>query len=269
MTDALIRSMSRRPSRALARPGIVLAFAIALSYLVGLWLTWMHARSGGTPLASGALVSHALRVGTIALPALFAASWLGVLLARRVVGTDERAGTPALRSATLTISVAATAAVAFALLEPLHAVLFGGGHHHGGGPLLMQMARDGFLAFLPSLAVAGVLAAILASRAPWSAPDVRGWASSPTRVRRLALPGLVAVLVLAPTALAAQLGSERAVAASGPGTPCPATAPVKHFDVQSIDVKITLNRFGDNDPIGKMYVLSDRVAAVRAEEASG
>jgi len=99
MTDALIRSMSRRPSRALARPGIVLAFAIALSYLVGLWLTWMHARSGGAPLASGALVSHALRVGTIALPALFAASWLGVLLARRVVGTDERAGTPALRSA--------------------------------------------------------------------------------------------------------------------------------------------------------------------------
>ncbi len=53
-------------------------------------------------------------------------------------------------------------------------------------------------------------------------------------------------------------------AAAGALGACPAGAPLRHFDVQAIDVRITLNRFGDNDPIGKMYVLSSRVAAVRA-----
>jgi hypothetical protein len=43
---------------------------------------------------------------------------------------------------------------------------------------------------------------------------------------------------------------------------------VRHFDVQAINVRITLNRFGDNDPLGKMYVLSSRVSAVRVQEAS-
>jgi hypothetical protein len=41
---------------------------------------------------------------------------------------------------------------------------------------------------------------------------------------------------------------------------------VKTFDVQAINVDITLNRFGDHDPTGKMFVLSNRVADVRAEE---
>ena len=62
----------------------------------------------------------------------------------------------------------------------------------------------------------------------------------------LALVGL-ATVALGGSAAAGALGA------------CPAGAPLRHFDVQAIDVKITLNRFGDNDPVGKMYVLSNRV----------
>lgn len=51
-----------------------------------------------------------------------------------------------------------------------------------------------------------------------------------------------------------------------PGSRCPAGAPVRAFDVTAINVEITLNRFGDFFP-GYMYVLTEDVAGVRAEEA--
>src|SRR5206468_3111715 len=47
---------------------------------------------------------------------------------------------------------------------------------------------------------------------------------------------------------------------------CPRSAPVRRYDVAAIDVDLTLNRYGDHDPRGKMYVLLSRLAAVRAEE---
>ena len=52
------------------------------------------------------------------------------------------------------------------------------------------------------------------------------------------------------------------------GTVCDAvpTANVKTFNVSAIDVKITINRFGDNDPLGMMYVLDENIGAVRAQE---
>ena len=36
---------------------------------------------------------------------------------------------------------------------------------------------------------------------------------------------------------------------------CDPEAPVRHYDVAAIDVEITLNRFLDYDPDGRMYVL--------------
>ncbi|MBI2852829.1 MAG: hypothetical protein HYX84_06995 [Chloroflexi bacterium] len=55
--------------------------------------------------------------------------------------------------------------------------------------------------------------------------------------------------------------------ASGPLFQIPSNAPVKSFDISAIDVVITINRFGDNDPTGKMYVLDENIPAVRAQEA--
>ena len=56
--------------------------------------------------------------------------------------------------------------------------------------------------------------------------------------------------------------------AADPPSVCPTTSPVKHFDVSAIDVDITLNRFGDHDPTGKMFVLTGHIPDVRAEETA-
>ena len=52
-----------------------------------------------------------------------------------------------------------------------------------------------------------------------------------------------------------------------PGGRCPADAPVRAFALVSLEVEITLNRYLDYDPQGRMYALAEDVARVRAEEA--
>ena len=52
--------------------------------------------------------------------------------------------------------------------------------------------------------------------------------------------------------------------ATGPGTTCPTTAPVKTFDVVAINQKLVYNSHGDSDPKGLMYVLAEDEAAVKA-----
>jgi FtsP/CotA-like multicopper oxidase with cupredoxin domain len=50
--------------------------------------------------------------------------------------------------------------------------------------------------------------------------------------------------------------------------PCP-KAPQRTYNVSAINVKMTLNRFGTNDPDAFMYVLDQNIQAVRDQEASG
>ena len=52
-----------------------------------------------------------------------------------------------------------------------------------------------------------------------------------------------------------------------PGPGCPAGAPDRRYDIAAINVDITLNRYLDHDPLGRMYVLEEELARVRAEEA--
>ena len=51
-----------------------------------------------------------------------------------------------------------------------------------------------------------------------------------------------------------------------PGGRCPPGAPVREYRVAAINVEITLNRFLDYDPKGRMYVLEAELARVRQEE---
>ena len=51
------------------------------------------------------------------------------------------------------------------------------------------------------------------------------------------------------------------------GPACGPDAPVRHYDVAAINVEITLNRFLDYDPDGRMYVLEQELDRVRQEEA--
>jgi manganese oxidase len=50
------------------------------------------------------------------------------------------------------------------------------------------------------------------------------------------------------------------------GSACDRSAPVRRYDLAAIGVDITLNRWGDHDPLGRMYVLESAIDAVRAEE---
>lgn len=50
---------------------------------------------------------------------------------------------------------------------------------------------------------------------------------------------------------------------TGPGQPCPNTAPVKRFAVAAINIDITYNNAGDHDPRGLMYALEADVPALR------
>ena len=43
--------------------------------------------------------------------------------------------------------------------------------------------------------------------------------------------------------------------------------PVREYDVVAIDLEITLNRYLDYDPEGRMYVLEEELERVRQEEA--
>jgi manganese oxidase len=51
------------------------------------------------------------------------------------------------------------------------------------------------------------------------------------------------------------------------GARCPSAAPVRSYLVVAINVEITLNRFLDHDPSGRMYVLEEDLPRVRQEEA--
>lgn len=51
------------------------------------------------------------------------------------------------------------------------------------------------------------------------------------------------------------------------GVVCSSTAPIREYNVVAINVEITLNRFLDYDPQGRMYVLEEKLARVRREEA--
>jgi FtsP/CotA-like multicopper oxidase with cupredoxin domain len=59
--------------------------------------------------------------------------------------------------------------------------------------------------------------------------------------------------------------SQETVAA---GAPCPAAARVRAYTVATINVEVTLNRYLDYDPEGRMYVLEDDLPRVRQEEAA-
>jgi FtsP/CotA-like multicopper oxidase with cupredoxin domain len=226
------------------RPGRanVLPLALSLTYGVGLWLVVLHQAEGGHEHAEPSLLLHWLRDSTLALPAVLVAVCAAAALASRV-----RSGSDGLDRAVLAAAAAAGTATVFAGGGQVHGWLFDAHEAHELPPLVHAF-RDGLVALAAALPLAGVL--------------VAARNAVPRRTLRFA------VAIAGALALASVAGATVRAAALGPGEPCPAGAPLKQFDVQAIDLDIPLNRFGDHDPLGKMYVLADRVADVRAQEAS-
>ena len=199
------------------------------------------------------LLVQILRAVTIALPAVLLATSGALALSERLCSA-ARVGAR-LRAATTSTLVGIATAAVFAAWHPLHSWLFGGYVHYSGGELspAAYLLRDGMLALAVALPVAAVLVHVAKrrDRAPRRSSGLARGLTAAGATVGLALVGL-ATVALGGSAAAGSLGA------------CPANAPLRHFDVQAIDVRITLNRFGDNDPFGKMYVLSSRVNDVRA-----
>ncbi|HVL89196.1 MAG TPA: multicopper oxidase domain-containing protein, partial [Actinomycetota bacterium] len=53
---------------------------------------------------------------------------------------------------------------------------------------------------------------------------------------------------------------------TGAGGPCPDGSPRREVSLTAIAVTVTLNRFGDHDPDGRMFAFTDAIAAIRVEE---
>jgi FtsP/CotA-like multicopper oxidase with cupredoxin domain len=278
MTEFLIRTVSRYPLRRLARPSAVLVFALALAYGGGFWQTFLHSISGAREANEPGLMVHWLRDATLSLPLVFAAVWVGVLVARRLIERNHGERSPVISAAVLAATVAWVTSIVLGLASPLHNGLFGG--HHGPDTFyLVHAGRDALLGLAVNLPLAAIVSAAMLRTKPWAAPLVDAWRRPRTSGQRLALQGALALVIVAPVAIFAQSGAQVATAGSSPGTPCPAGAPVKTFDIAAIDVDITLNRFGDHDPSGKMYVgvvhdagdpgkLDAKIAKVREAESS-
>ena len=152
------------------------------------------------------------------------------------------------------------------LASPLHNTLFRAGHSGPHSLYLVHAGRDALLALAVNLPLAALVGAALLRTRPWAAPIGDAWRRPRTHAQRFALQGALALVLIAPVAVFAQNGAQLATAGTGPGQPCPTQAPVKTYDVSAIDVDIPLNRFGDQDPNGKMYVLTKNIDAVRAQE---
>src|SRR4029078_5751215 len=63
------------------------------------------------------------------------------------------------------------------------------------------------------------------------------------------------------------LGGDNGLESVYPGRLCTPDDPVREYDIAAIDLEITLNRYLDYDPQGRMYVLQEQVERVRQEEA--
>jgi len=233
------------------------AYALALAYAGGLWLHLLHDAEGATELDAPPPAIHWLRDSTLALPLVTLAVWMGSRLAERLVARYGAGTSRALVAAVLPVTLAFYASVAVGAGNPVHGVLFTAQHDGHELPPVVHVLRDSLVALTGNLLIAVLIAGAAAGRR-----------HIVVRPRRLARAGVSLLMVVGATLGPLAPSAAPVAAATQPGSPCPIGAPFKHFDISAIDVKIPLNRFGDNDAFGKMYVLNQHIADVRAEEAS-
>ena len=253
----------RYRDRAQVRPAALVALTAAIASGGGLWLNLVHDAAGGTGFGAPSGLVGWLLESALLLPFVLAGVWLALQLGRRLVRPLEADGHRVLAVVALAALVAGATSIAVAASGPLHAILFGTpfDHHGVAIPMAAYMVRDGLTALAANFALAGLVLLLLRGET-WGAAS----RSLPLRLRLAGSTSLRRAFALASSSvLVASSGlllpvSTAAVAAAAPAVgPCPAGATTKTFDVSAIDVKMYLNRFGDHDPQGQMYVLDSMI----------
>jgi FtsP/CotA-like multicopper oxidase with cupredoxin domain len=226
---------------------------------------WEHAIHAVVLGESGTLTSHTthiLRDGLMALPLGVLAVLVGAAVAARARAAAGGPGGP--------LPLAAVTSLAYGvLLIPsvgIHQALGHGAAGHAGhqavdgleaaqtlGGVAMHGLRDAAIGEIVAFPLLLLGLALLARRAGGRR------VSRPARLR-------LALATAAGTGLAmlSPFGAMPAAQAQS-SSPCSVT---RTYAVSAINVKITVNRYGDNEPDGFMYVLDGNIAAVRAQEAS-
>jgi hypothetical protein len=247
----------------------ILAVATAVTAVVWLHLLSTLGASGSGQAAP--LLSHARDIALdamLVIPVLAAAVWLADrMLAERVLATGQRptgrhAGLVALFWLPLAVPLLAAQVGLHQVLHPA-----GSGHAHGGaaapGSLtgyLTAGLRDALAAQPVVFGAALAFATALAYRFP-----VRRFRRA---LRTAMVAGAAALLGLVlptqATAVPGPVPNDVTPAATGS---C-ASAPTRTYNVSAINIDITVNRWGDHDPFGYMYVLAGQETAVRAQEAA-
>ncbi|HHY57224.1 MAG TPA: multicopper oxidase domain-containing protein [Chloroflexi bacterium] len=118
--------------------------------------------------------------------------------------------------------------------------------------------------------IATVLAFVMLVAGFWAEAAARGerlgWPAAVRSWKLISLAVIVSML-LAIAPVTYQQGALTPTTTQAFTNNCTDGAPLRTYAVSAINVRITLNKFGDNDPIGFMYVLDENIAAVRAAEA--
>ena len=278
------RSMSLPRQARLARvdsPVLLLMLAAVLAFGGGAWLLFLRVTAGGVGVGEPPFALQWLRDSSVALPltglVVFAAAAVSRRLSRRGGSTQRTL---------LGLSGAVGGAVAVAVAGAVNERIFGVSTALGVRelPLVLDIARGATLALAVTLPVTVALFGVAAWRAEISRTHDGG-----RRLRRSVARVVAGSVVAGSLAMMPLATSSASAAVADPGAPCPAGADQRSFDVTAIDVKVPLNRFGDNDPSGKMFVATSTtyngattenlltapggtakpaLQAVRAEEAS-
>jgi hypothetical protein len=231
---------------------IILAFGTA---------GWRHA---AVFTGSGSLATHlpyVLLDVLLAIPAAGVACWLGELLGRRI-GLAGRTDTwePVIQAAAVAVAFA-TVSVPLAIGQAL------------GGTVLGDTAPAATLGYGLSQALqiepVALVLALFGTAAVSVSPAVLWRESVIPRLRTVVSPvWALTIVVSAVTGIGLSTTPASAAETTTTGTGGCATAPQRTYDVHAINVDITVDRFGDHDPFGYMYVLADHEDEVRAQEAA-
>lgn len=252
--------------------GVILTLVVAVAVTLSRHLVMLFGPSGSAAHLQGVLLDVVLTV-----PVAGAAVWLAGRTAALLGVRRWGRATPVCTAALVSLYFVPLFAPLAAMLTPLHQLMgvAGGAHaaHQASGLDAAGLATHGLVNAAAAQPVVlfvslATLAVVLAPGA--SAPTLR---TSAPRGRAFATAAAIPVLVAGAVLVPAAFTAPAAGAAPDDGGAAAAiggcqTAPTRTYNVLAINVDITVNRFGDHDPFGFMYVQAEKLTEVRAQEAA-
>ena len=249
---------------------LVVAVAVTLSRHAGALLSGDAAQTDQ--------VLAVLLDALLTVPVVGVAVWLAGRTAALLGLTTRRSTASVSTAALLSLYFVPLFAPLVALLPTVHqlaGVAGGDGHaaHELTGLNAAGLANHGLqnaVAAQPAVLVAALVTLLVVTTPErFALPMLAGPRRPLPGVAAMAsVPVLVAGIFLVPAGFTAASASADVEPAAHVGGCGGSGVTTRTYDVAAINVDITLNRFGDHDPFGFMYVLADKLDDVRAQEAA-